>query len=110
MGHSFENIRRRFGRENLSRAAGVADQTSRHCILDEAGNVVSEGQLPATKAGLVCIAYRGRRDCGTAAAQNETDALRTATTIACSQIAGGVIEANQCENTPPESVRWLAGK
>ncbi len=58
----------------------------------------------------VCITYKGRRDCGTGAAQTEMEALRTATTTACAQISGGVIEANQCENTPPDSVQWLAGK
>lgn len=58
----------------------------------------------------VCITYKGRRDCGIGAAQSEMEALRTATTTACAQISGGVIEANQCENTPPDSVQWLAGK
>jgi hypothetical protein len=38
------------------------------------------------------------------------DARRTAITIACAQISGGVIESNQCENTPPDSLRWLARK
>ena len=56
----------------------------------------------------ICITYKGQRDCGTGAAQTEPEAIRTATTIACAQIAGGIIEANQCENTPPDSVRWLS--
>ena len=30
----------------------LGDQSSRYCILDEGANVVSEGQLPTTKAGL----------------------------------------------------------
>jgi hypothetical protein len=58
----------------------------------------------------VCITFKGRRDCGTAAAQSESDAQRTAVTIACAQISGGVTETNQCENTPPDTVKWLAGK
>lgn len=58
----------------------------------------------------VCITFKGRRDCGTGAAQTETGARQTATTIACAQISGGVIESSQCENTPPDSIRWLAGK
>ena len=58
----------------------------------------------------ICITYKGQRDCGTGAAQTEAEAVRTATTIACSQIAGGIIESNQCENTPPDSLRWLARK
>jgi hypothetical protein len=58
----------------------------------------------------VCITYKGRRDCGTGAAQTEMQARQTAITIACAQIAGGIIEANQCENTTPDSIQWLAGK
>jgi hypothetical protein len=56
----------------------------------------------------VCIAFKGRRDCRTGAAQTREEALRTATTTACAQMSSGVIESNQCETTPPESVRWLA--
>jgi hypothetical protein len=58
----------------------------------------------------VCITFKGRRDCGTGAAQSEMEARRTAVTTACAQISGGVIEANQCENTPPDSVQWLERK
>ncbi len=58
----------------------------------------------------VCITFKGRRDCGTSSADTEMEARRTAITIACAQISGGVIEANQCENTPPDSLQWLARK
>jgi hypothetical protein len=58
----------------------------------------------------VCIAFKGRRACATGAAQSEMEARRTATTTACAQISGGVIEANQCENTPPDTVQWLSKK
>jgi hypothetical protein len=58
----------------------------------------------------VCITYKGRRDCGSSAAQTEMAARQTATTIACAQISSGVIESSQCENTAPDSIRWLAGK
>ena len=33
-------------------------------------------------------------------------ALRTAITNACAQLASGVTDSGQCENTPPESVTW----
>jgi hypothetical protein len=56
----------------------------------------------------VCIAFKGRRDCRTGAAQTRMEAQRTATTTACAQLSSGVIESNQCENTPPDSVQWLA--
>ena len=52
----------------------------------------------------VCMAFAGRRDCRTASAKTRQDALRTAVTNACAQLAGGVTDSMQCENTPPESV------
>jgi hypothetical protein len=54
----------------------------------------------------VCIVFNGRRDCRTASAANRMEAQRTATTNACAQLAGGVTESSQCENTAPESVDW----
>ena len=55
----------------------------------------------------VCVTYQGRSACRTASAQSREQARRTATENACAQIASGVTESNQCENTPPDSVRWL---
>jgi hypothetical protein len=69
--------------------------------------VISSFQRQAFRCQ-ICITFKGRRDCGTGAAQTETEARRTATTIACAQIAGGVTESNQCENTPPDSLQWLS--
>jgi hypothetical protein len=54
----------------------------------------------------VCITFKGNRDCRTASADNRQEALRTAVTNACAQLSGGVVETNQCENTPPDSVDW----
>ncbi len=54
----------------------------------------------------VCMVFRGHRDCRTAQARNQQDALRTAVTNACAQLASGVTDSGQCENTPPESVTW----
>lgn len=54
----------------------------------------------------VCMAFKGGRDCRTASAATRQEALRTAVTNACAQLSGGVIESNQCENAPPESVTW----
>jgi hypothetical protein len=58
----------------------------------------------------VCIAFKGRRNCAKGDAQTESEALRTATMTACATISGGVIETGQCENTPPDSVEWMARK
>jgi hypothetical protein len=56
----------------------------------------------------VCITFKGRHDCRTGTAQTRMEAQRTAATTACAQLSSGIIESNQCENTPPDSVRWLA--
>ena len=55
----------------------------------------------------VCMSFGGGRDCRTASAATQEGALRTAVTNACAQLASGVTQSNQCENTSPESVRWL---
>jgi hypothetical protein len=54
----------------------------------------------------VCMEYRGARDCRSAQATTREDALRTAVTNACAQLAGGVIDTSNCERTPPASVVW----
>ena len=54
----------------------------------------------------VCITYQGRQSCRTASARSRELALRTATENACALISSGVTETNQCNNTPPDSVRW----
>ena len=55
----------------------------------------------------VCMAFNGRRDCRTASAETRENALRTAITNACAELAGGRTETSQCENTKPDSVNWL---
>jgi len=52
----------------------------------------------------VCMAFRGHSDCRTASARNREQAVRTAVTNACAQLASGVTDSMQCENTPPESI------
>jgi hypothetical protein len=58
----------------------------------------------------VCITFKGRRDCGIGAAQTNMEAQRTAASTACATLSSGIIESNQCENTPPDSVQWLAAR
>jgi hypothetical protein len=55
----------------------------------------------------VCITYRGRRACGTAAGANREEALRAATNNACSSIAGGMTENIACSRTEPDIIRWI---
>ncbi len=54
----------------------------------------------------VCMEFKGQRDCRTAASVTRDEAVRTAVTNACAQLASGVTESSQCENTPPASVVW----
>jgi hypothetical protein len=55
----------------------------------------------------VCVSFNGRRDCRTASAANRQEAQRTAVSNACAQLASGVTESTQCENTAPDSVDWI---
>jgi hypothetical protein len=55
----------------------------------------------------VCMAFNGRVDCRTASAESRENALRTAITNACAELAAGRSETSQCENTTPESINWL---
>jgi hypothetical protein len=54
----------------------------------------------------VCVTFRGQQACRTASASTRDLALRTATENACALLASGVTDSNQCNNTPPDSVRW----
>ena len=54
----------------------------------------------------VCMQFGGGRDCRTASADTRENALRTAITNACAQLASGVTESGQCEATAPQSVVW----
>jgi transposase len=47
-----KRVRQMAAKQRLTIGLDLGDLTSRYCILDEAGEVVSEGQLPTTKAGL----------------------------------------------------------
>jgi hypothetical protein len=56
----------------------------------------------------VCKEFQGRVQCRIASADNERDALRTASENACALIAGGVTDTMACQAAEPKSVRWLA--
>ena len=55
----------------------------------------------------VCVTFNGQRDCRVASATTQDLAVRAAVTNACAQLASGVSETTQCENTKPDSVNWL---
>jgi len=55
----------------------------------------------------VCMSFQGQRDCRTASATNRNEAIRTAVSNACAQLASGVTATTQCESKTPDSVDWL---
>ena len=55
----------------------------------------------------VCMEFRGRSNCGTAAAPSEEEAIHTATDNACAIISSGMTDSIACSGTPPTSVRRL---
>ncbi|MCS7043151.1 MAG: hypothetical protein NZR01_10200 [Bryobacteraceae bacterium] len=57
----------------------------------------------------VCMEFRGRTACRTAAGPTREDALRAAADNACALLASGMTESMQCSHSQPKSVRWLAG-
>ncbi len=68
--------------------------------------VVSSFSPKAAKCE-VCMQFNGGTDCRVASADTREAAQRTAVTNACAQLSSGVDQSMQCENTPPQSVRWL---
>ena len=54
-----------------------------------------------------CINFNGRTNCRTASGSTEEFAIRTARTNACAELASGVTESMQCENTPPTKLTVL---
>ena len=54
-----------------------------------------------------CITYNGRTNCGTAAGATRPQALTAAARIACSSISSGMTQSIACDDTRPDSVRWI---
>jgi hypothetical protein len=55
----------------------------------------------------VCMAYQGRANCRTVSAKGEAAALRSASDNACADIASGVTDTMRCQQSPPQSIKWL---
>ncbi len=55
----------------------------------------------------VCITFKGQTSCKTASATTREFAIRTATTNACGELAGGVTETMACNQAIPDSVKTL---
>jgi hypothetical protein len=56
----------------------------------------------------VCMVYQGRSACKTVAAKSEEGALRSGRENACADISSGVTDTVRCQNSDPQSIKWLA--
>jgi hypothetical protein len=55
----------------------------------------------------VCVSFAGHSACKTVSARSESAALRSATENACADLASGVTETMRCQQSEPQSIRWL---
>ena len=55
----------------------------------------------------ICMAADGRSACKTVSGKSEESALRTGVTNACADIVSGVTETMKCEQSQPQSLKWL---
>jgi hypothetical protein len=55
----------------------------------------------------VCMSFDGRSSCRTVSAKSEDAALRSAVENACADVSSGVTDTMRCQNTTPQSVKWL---
>ncbi|MDG2308757.1 MAG: hypothetical protein P8R42_29605 [Candidatus Binatia bacterium] len=53
----------------------------------------------------VCIDFKGRRNCATAAAATKDEAVRSGRTTACGLLASGVRDGFACDATQPSLVK-----
>jgi len=52
----------------------------------------------------VCVEFHGRTSCQPAAGTSQDEAVKTAESVACSELATGRTESIACERTPPKSI------
>ena len=55
----------------------------------------------------VCMKYHGRTNCRIVSAKSEDAAVRSASNNACADLTSGVTDTLRCEQSPPQTVRWL---
>jgi hypothetical protein len=79
-------------------------------ILVGMGFVVLIGFIIYSAMGLgqvsceVCVEFHGRESCRTAAGTSQEEAVRTAVSVACTELASGRTESMACDRTPPKSM------
>lgn len=58
----------------------------------------------------VCKTFQGNEACGTGVGTTETDAMNTATQVACAKISSGMTDSHNCQVSNPTKVNWLKGR
>ena len=58
----------------------------------------------------VCKSFQGREACGTGVGTSETEAMNTATQVACAKISSGMTDSHNCQVSNPVKVNWLKGR
>lgn len=58
----------------------------------------------------VCMEFGGRTSCRIARGETQQEALRTATSNACTLISSGMTDSIACEHSQPVKVTWLSEK
>jgi len=52
----------------------------------------------------LCVEFHGRTSCGSAAGTTREEAVKSAVSVACSDLAAGRTENIACENTRPKTM------
>lgn len=58
----------------------------------------------------VCKSFQGREACGIGVGTSETEAMNTATQVACAKISSGMTDSHNCQVSNPVKVNWLKGR
>ncbi len=58
----------------------------------------------------VCKSFQGQQACGIGVGTSDTEALTTATQVACAKISSGMTDSNNCQSSNPVKVNWLKGR
>lgn len=71
--------------------------------------VYSTGSLGGFRVE-VCKSFQGREACGTGVGSTESEAMNTATQVACAKISSGMTDSNNCQMSNPVKVTRLTGR
>lgn len=58
----------------------------------------------------VCKSFQGREACGIAEGSSDSEAMSTATQVACAKISSGMTDSHSCQVSNPVKVNRLKGR